>query len=101
MEGPVDMAYELVIGDDGSCVLTCGGDVTWTSDDDDEFAEEFAELIEYDDEEQTGELVEWLVEQGYIPPGVEVDIVEDDSSATGNFRAFGDENEEDDEDEHL
>ena len=100
MEGPIDMEYELVIDDAGSCTLTCGGDVIWVSDADDDFAEEFPDRIEFDDEEQTESVVEWLNEEGYIPPGVAVEIVSDDSAETGNFAALDDdEDNEDDEGE--
>jgi hypothetical protein len=103
---PDEFVYELVIDEAGTCVLTCGGEILWTSDDDDEFAEEFPDRIEYDDEEQTGEVIEWLESQGYIPPNVEITIVEDDSAATGNFQAIdedgeGDNTDEDDDDENL
>ncbi len=91
-----DMDYELVVADDGTAVLTCGGEVLWSSDADDEFAEDFPdELIEADDREQTGELIEWLADAGYLPPGVDVTVIADDSAATGNFAAVdGDEGDE-------
>ncbi len=97
------MEYELVIDDAGSCTLTCGGDVIWVSDADDDFAEKFPDRIEFDDEEQTESVVEWLNEEGYIPPVVAVDIVSDDSAETGNFAALddGDEDDEGESDENL
>ena len=95
----VDIDYELVIDDAGGCTLTCGGEVMWVSDADDEFAEEFGELIEYDDDEQTGEVIEWLVDRGYVPPGVDVNIVQDDSAETGNYRALDDDDDDDDDDD--
>ncbi len=86
-----DIDYELVIDRAGGAILTCGGDVLWSSDADDEYAEEFgSELIEYEDDEQTGRVVAFLIDEGYLPPGTPVDIVEDDSEETGNYPALDD-----------
>jgi hypothetical protein len=99
------MNYELVIDEAGTCTLTLGGEVMWVSDADDDFAEAFPDaLIEYDDEEQTGEVIDWLMDEGYIPPGAPVDVVADDSAETGAHRtldADDEDDEEDDEDEDV
>ncbi len=95
MNERADIDYELVIDDAGACVLTCGGEVIWTSDADDDFAEAFPDmLIEYDDEEQIADVLDWLVSAGYVPPGVDVDVVEDDSSQTGQYETLEDESDE-------
>ena len=75
----VDVAYELVIGQEGNATLTCGGEVMWTSDNDDEFAEECDLVIDYDDDEQLDEVIAWLVDHDYVPPDVQVDICEEES----------------------
>lgn len=84
-----DIDYELVIGDAGSVTLTCGGEVMWTSDADDDFAEDFPDtIIEFDDEGEIDEVIGWLIEEGYLPPGADVSVVEDDSATTGRFEAL-------------
>ncbi len=84
-----DMDYELVIDDAGTATLTLGGEVLWTSDADDDFAEEFPDtIIEFDDKDQTDDVIEWLTEEGYLPPGVDVDVIEDNSAQTGRFEAL-------------
>lgn len=81
--------YELVIYPAGSAVLTCGGDVTWSSDDDDDFAEAFPDtLIEFEDQAQIDSVIDYLVEQGYVPPNTDVEVVEDDSDETGQMPAL-------------
>ena len=68
--------YELVIYESGAASLACGGELLWSSDGDDEYAEEFPdEVIDADDEAQTDDIVGWLTVKGYIPPGVPVAIV--------------------------
>ena len=90
-----DIDYELVIDDAGSVTLTCGGEVMWTSDADDEFPESFPDgCIDFDDTDQCAEVIEWLIGQGYLEEGDAVDIVEDDSAETGNFRALESEDDE-------
>jgi len=76
----VSIDYELLVSKSGA-TLTCGGEVMWTSDGDDAFLEEFGEeVIDYDDDEQLDDVIGWLVDQGYVPPSVEVDILEDTGS---------------------
>ena len=77
----VDIAYELIVSAD-SVTLTCGGDVTFVSDGDEKFAKEFGEEdLDADDEAQMDDLLGWLVDEGYVPPGVDVDIVTEASDA--------------------
>lgn len=72
----VDVKYELVIGPVG-CVLTCGGEVTWVSEGDTDYLEDFgADQLQADDEAACDELLDWLEDQGYIPPDCDVSIVE-------------------------
>ena len=71
-----DIDYELVIEDNGTATLTCGGEVMWTSDGDDEFYESFDdEFIDITDDDQTDAVCTWLEAHGYIPPEVDVAIV--------------------------
>jgi hypothetical protein len=74
----VDIAYELVIDpDEGTAVLTCGGEVMWSSESDPDYAEECEdEFIDIGDDEQVDDLFDWLVEKGYAPPGVAYDVVD-------------------------
>ena len=68
--------YELIVDADGSAYLTCGGEVMWVSDGDDDYAEEFGEeILSATDEEATDAVVDWLTAQGYIPPDVEIAIM--------------------------
>ena len=71
----VDMAYELVVSA-SAATLTNGGEVMWTSDGDEAWTKEFGdEDLSADDEEQMDDLLGWLVDEGYVPPGTDVDIV--------------------------
>jgi hypothetical protein len=73
--------YELVVSHDGTAALTCGGEVMWTSDGDDAYLEEFGEeLIDFEDNEQLDAIIDFLVRQGYVPPAVEVDIIDIEDS---------------------
>jgi len=74
----VDLDYEVVVDtESGTAVLTCGGEVMWSSADDPDYAEEFeGEFIDIDDNDQIDDVVDWLVEKGYMPPRVEYDIVD-------------------------
>ena len=46
----------------------------WSSDGDDEFCEEFGETVE---SEELNDVAGWLVDEGYIPPKVTIDIVDE------------------------
>ena len=74
----VAIDYELVIDTEGgTAVLTCGGEVMWSSGDDPDYVEEFeGEFIDIDDDDLIDVLVDWLVGKGYMPPGVEYDLVD-------------------------
>ena len=90
---PEEVRYEVLLRDDGTAMLTCGGEVMWSSDGDDEFAEDFGdELI---DSEDIPDLIDWLTDSGYLPPGVEPDIEDESADGPGDE----DDDEEDDEDE--
>jgi hypothetical protein len=78
-----DITYELVVTEAGTAYLTCGGEMMWSSDADDEYAEEFErELIDVTDDEQTDEIIDWLVEKGYLPPSVDVGIIAESDALT-------------------
>jgi hypothetical protein len=77
----VDIGYELIVTDDGLAYLTCGGEVLWSSDADDEYAEAFDdEFVDVMDEEQTDKIIEWLQEEGYMPPDVEVGVIREEDN---------------------
>lgn len=70
-----DCNYELILTEAGACILMCGDEQMWTSDGDDDFIEEFGD--EVIDESDLPEVQEFLVDEGYVPPGVDVEIVTD------------------------
>jgi hypothetical protein len=77
----VDIAYELVVTDTGTAYLTCGGAMMWSSDADEEYSEAFEdEFIDITDDEQTDEVIDWLVEQGYLPPEVDVGVIREEDA---------------------
>jgi hypothetical protein len=78
--------YEFVLYGDSSAALTLDGEVMWSSDNDEEFLAEFDEVITSD---EIDGVIDWLEGEGYIPPGVEVDIVD----------YSGEDDDEDDDDE--
>lgn len=66
--------YELIFDATGAVELLSQGEQVWTSDADDDFADEFeGDLFTGEDAE---EILEYLEEAGLIPEGAEVDIVE-------------------------
>lgn len=68
--------WELCIYDTGTAVLTDErGEVVWSSDDDDEFAQEFEDVLTFEDGDA---IAEWLEEHGHLPDDVDLDIVESD-----------------------
>jgi len=73
--------YELLISQAGNATLTCGGEVMWTSDNDDEFAEEEDIVIDYDDDAQIDALIQWLVDHEYLPPSTDVDVVPEEEAS--------------------
>jgi len=77
--------YELVISETGTATLTCGGDVMWVSDSDDEYSEEMDdEFIDFHDEDQVDEVLNWLESKGYLPPEVDVDVVREEDALYGS-----------------
>lgn len=90
---PTEFAYELVLYRDGSCVLTMGGDIMWSADDDPDFLAEFGdEIVESEDLDL---IADWLEEHGDVPPGVEIGVVDETDEGPGDE----DDDEDDDEDE--
>ena len=86
--------YELTIYYGGTAILTdAGGNPVWTSDSDEEFMAEFDEAVSMEDAD---DIVEYLEDEGYIPDGVECEVVESDSSGLGDP---GDDEDDDDFDE--
>lgn len=80
--------YELTLSDAGLLSLALDGEILWTSDADAEFTEEFGDMIET---QQIENASAWLVEQGFIPPKVAIDFI-DETHGPGD-----EEDEEDDE----
>jgi hypothetical protein len=90
---PEEFQYELLLRDDGTAMLTLGGDVMWASDGDSNFAEEFGdELL---DSEDIPDVIDWLTGAGYLPPGVEPAV--EDESNDGPADDDDDDDEDDDE----
>lgn len=86
---------ELTIYYGGSAILTdADGASVWTSDGDDteEFHEDFGESLSIDDAD---DLIDYLEAAGYIPEGMECDVVESDEIDD----ADADEEDDDEEDE--
>ena len=91
---PPDFAYELLLRDTGTAILTNGGEVMWSSDDDEEFSEWFDEdIIESAD---LPEVIEWLQDEGYLPDGLTPDIV-DESTPVVADEDFDDSDDDEDE----
>jgi hypothetical protein len=65
--------YELTLDTAGNVMLTQGSELMWTSEHDDEFKEDWGS----DDitGEELEEVATWLVDEEYLPPGVEVHFV--------------------------
>jgi hypothetical protein len=94
---PEEVRYEVLLRDDGSAHLTCGDEVMWTSDGDDEFYEEFG--VESLDSEDIPDLIDWLTSEGYMPPGVEPDIVDESDDGPADDDEDDDEDEDDEDEE--
>jgi len=85
--------YELIIGDDGSAILTMDGETMWTSDGDDTFLEAFGdEVIEDDD---AADVLDFLEDEGYVPPGVDVRVIGDDGTEIPVYESDDDEEDDD------
>jgi hypothetical protein len=50
--------------------------VVWSSDDDEEFAEEFDDVLDPNSEDEVGQLTDYLVDQELIEEGEEIEIEE-------------------------
>ncbi len=70
---------EFVLHKDGSCILTQGGNVIWSSDNDDEYQEDFGERIESED---IDDVLEYLEDAGELEDGDSVDIVDENDDGT-------------------
>jgi hypothetical protein len=77
----IDVSYQLIVSDLGSATLMQGGEVMWTSDGDDDFREsvEDAEVIDIDDEAQIEDVLGFLVDEGYIPPNTDVEVLPEEN----------------------
>jgi hypothetical protein len=67
--------YEFILSETGSASLTQGGELMWSSDNDDDFWEEFGEEVLTT--EDIDEVLEWLEDEGYLPPRVEVNVIDE------------------------
>lgn len=91
--------YELVIYAGGTAILTDEEDATvWASDADEDFAQEFPEILTYEDGDA---IMEYLFDADYLPEDSRVHIVQSDD--TGLHEVISDDydpdEDEDDEDE--
>lgn len=85
------MKYELTIYLSGVAILTDdAGETLWTSDGDDEFAQEFDEIVSMEDAD---DIVAYLEVANYLPDGVALNIRESDDEE------LDDDEDEDDSDE--
>lgn len=74
------MSMEFTRYEDGRCCLTDeDGDMLWSSDNDDDFQEEFGETI---DSEDVDGVLEYLEDAGYLTDGDTVDVVDEDDEET-------------------
>ncbi len=91
------MSVEFTRYRDGTCAITDGQELLWSSDGDDEFLEEFDATI---DSEDIDDVLDWLQDNGYVSPDGSADIVEEDDTDTMSVQEDDDyEDNEDDEDE--
>jgi hypothetical protein len=69
------MSVEFVRYADGSCCLTDeAGEMLWSSDNDDDFQEEFGESI---DGEEIDDVLAYLDEAGYMDEDESIDVVDE------------------------
>lgn len=91
--------WELTIYGDGVAILTDErGRTVWTSDGDDDFAaEDFPDMLTYDDGD---DVAEYLIDCGLLDEDEELDIVEaDDTGLHEVAHADGDDDEAEDDDD--
>lgn len=92
--------WELTIYKDGLAILTDpAGRTAWTSDADDDFAEDFPELLEFEDGD---DIAEYLIDAGILDADDPLDIVEtDDTGLHVVLQARDDDTDEDEDEETL
>jgi hypothetical protein len=76
-----DFQFQLIVSETGTATLTQGGEVMWTSDGDDDFKEqcEDCEIIDIEDEGQIEDVLGFLVDEGYIPPETDVEVLPEEN----------------------
>lgn len=93
------MNYELCIYRGGTAVLSDEeGETLWASDADDDFAQEFDEVVTYEDAD---DIIEYLEDMDYLPEGCAVDIVESKESGLDLTDDDGDDIEDDEDDDAI
>lgn len=77
----IDVSYQLIVSDTGTATLTQGGEVMWTSDGDLDFKEALddVDMIDIDDEAQIEDVLGFLVDEGYIPPETDVEVLPEEN----------------------
>lgn len=89
--------YELVIYAGGTAILTDEEDATvWASDADEDFAEEFPDVLTYEDGDA---IMEYLFDCDYLPDDSQVTIVQSDDTGLHEIISSDDDDEEEDEEE--
>lgn len=68
--------FELIFDETGRVQLKGGDGIEWSSDDDDQFAEEFDD--DFFDGDHADDIIDYLIENGYLEGEEEIDIVEID-----------------------
>ena len=75
---PGEFRYTVTLYNSGVVTLAQGDEEMWTSEGDDAFIERFGdEVVESGD---LDDVAAWLEEHNYLPPGVEMDIVDETDS---------------------
>jgi hypothetical protein len=91
------MKHELTIYDGGTAILTdARGVPVWHSDSDDDFVEEFGELVTFEDGD---DVAQYLEDSGYLDDDDELDIVEADDTGLHEALDAADDDDELDDDE--
>lgn len=94
--------WELCIYAGGTAILADeDGNTVWTSDSDDEFCREFDDALTFEDGD---DIAQYLEDEGIMPAGIALDIVEADDSGlnpvlSGDLDDNGEELDENDEDD--
>lgn len=89
------MSVEFTRYRDGTCALRDGDELLWSSDNDDDFLEEFDAHIDSDDIE---DVIEYLEDSGYLD-SEEVDVVDEDEPGTRTVEPLTLDDEDDEEGE--